>query len=93
MSDKLGDAKDREGIRAIVESLVQTANEMQKNNNTLEARLNASRQEISQLQQNLETVRHESLTDPLTSLSNRKHFDTRSPRRCMKASSATSRCR
>ena len=75
MSDKLGDAKDREGIRAIVESLVQTANEMQKNNNTLEARLNASRQEISQLQQNLETVRHESLTDPLTSLSNRKHFD------------------
>ena len=42
MSSKLGDAKDRDGIRAIVESLVQTANEMQKNNNKLEARLNAS---------------------------------------------------
>jgi diguanylate cyclase len=27
------------------------------------------------LQQNLETVRNESLTDPLTGLSNRKHFD------------------
>ena len=75
MSNKLGDAKDRDGIRAIVESLVQTANEMQTNNNNLEARLNASRQEISQLQQNLEVVRNESLTDPLTSLSNRKHFD------------------
>ena len=43
MSNKLGDAKDRDGIRAIVESLVQTANEMQKHNNNLEARLNASR--------------------------------------------------
>jgi diguanylate cyclase len=77
MSNKLGDAKDRDGIRAIVESLVQTANEMQNNNNNnnLEARLNASRQEISQLQQNLDVVRNESLTDPLTTLSNRKHFD------------------
>jgi diguanylate cyclase len=75
MTSQLGNAKDRDGIRAIVESLVQTANEMQKNNQTLEQRLNASRQEISQLQQNLEAVRTESLTDPLTNLSNRKHFD------------------
>jgi diguanylate cyclase len=74
-TSKLGSAKDRDGLRAIVESLVQTANQMKNNNNNLEARLNASRQEISQLQQNLETVRTESLTDPLTSLSNRKHFD------------------
>jgi diguanylate cyclase len=75
MSSKLGNTKDRDGVRAIIESLVQTASEMQNNNNKLEARLNASRQEISQLQQNLETVRNESLTDPLTGLSNRKHFD------------------
>ena len=39
------------------------------------SRLSASRQEIEQLQQNLETVRHESLTDPLTTLANRKFFD------------------
>ena len=76
MTTKLGSAKDRDGIRSIIESLVQTASEMQNNNNKLEERLNASRQEISQLQENLETVRHESLTDPLTSLANRKHFDT-----------------
>jgi diguanylate cyclase len=76
MSSKLGATKDRDGVRAIIESLVQTASEMQNNNNKLEARLNASRQEISQLQQNLETVRNESLTDPLTGLSNRKHFDS-----------------
>jgi diguanylate cyclase len=76
-SDKLGAAKDREGLRAIIESLVASANEMQANNHALEERLNASKAEINQLQENLEVVRTESLTDPLTSLSNRKHFDER----------------
>ena len=33
------------------------------------------RQEIEELQQNLEAVRTESLTDPLTTLANRKYFD------------------
>lgn len=72
---QLGNAKDRDGIRAIVESLVQSANEMQRNNKALEDRLQASRQAITQPQQNLEVVRTESLTDPLTGLSNRKFFD------------------
>ena len=75
VTSKLGTAKDREGLRAIVESLVQTANEMRQDNNTLEERLNASKMEINQLQVNLETVRNESLTDPLTGLANRKQFD------------------
>jgi diguanylate cyclase len=35
----------------------------------------ASKNEINQLQENLEAVRHESLTDPLTTLANRKFFD------------------
>ena len=39
---------------------------MRQNNLALEARLTASKQEINQLQENLETVRTESLTDPLT---------------------------
>ena len=49
--------------------------EMEQNNQALEERLNASKQEINQLQQNLEAVRNESLTDPLTGLANRKYFD------------------
>jgi diguanylate cyclase len=75
MSEKLGQSKDREGLRAIVESLVHTAKEMEVSNQKLEARLNASKQEINELQVNLETVRNESLTDPLTQLANRKFFD------------------
>jgi diguanylate cyclase len=76
MSVKLGQSKDREGLRAIVESLVHTAKEMEVSNQKLEERLNASKLEINQLQNNLETVRNESLTDPLTQLANRKFFDT-----------------
>jgi len=75
MTEKLGNSKDREGLRAIVESLVHTAKEMEAYNHNLEERLNASKQEIDELQVNLEAVRTESLTDPLTQLANRKFFD------------------
>jgi diguanylate cyclase len=64
-----------EGLRAIVETLVKDTREMRETNQALEARLQASKQEISLLQENLEAVRTESLTDPLTSLANRKYFD------------------
>jgi len=75
-SDRLGVTKDREGLRAIVQSLVSTANDMKEDNQALEQRLNASRDEINQLQENLAVVRAESLTDPLTGLANRKRFDS-----------------
>ncbi len=75
-SKKLEHAKDGDALRAVIEYLVQGAKEMEQNNKKLETRLAASKQEIEQLQQNLETVRTESLTDPLTTLSNRKFFDS-----------------
>jgi diguanylate cyclase len=75
ITEKIGGVKDRDSLRVIVESLVQTTNDMQMTNQSLEQKLNASKAEISQLQQNLEMVRHESLTDPMTGLSNRKFFD------------------
>jgi diguanylate cyclase len=75
VSQKLGADADDPAVRAIVESLVTATAEMQQNNQALEARLSASKQEIDQLQENLDTVRTESLTDPLTTLANRKSFD------------------
>ena len=76
MTEKISQSKDREGLRVIVESLVHTAKEMEVSNIDLEERLNASKKEINDLKTNLEVVRSESLTDPLTQLANRKLFDT-----------------
>ena len=74
-SAKLQGANDGAALRAVIERLVTGAKEMELSNKKLEARLTASRQEIEQLQQNIETVRTEALTDPLTTLANRKFFD------------------
>ncbi len=74
-TSKLGDASDREAVRGIIETLVQTASDIKRDNDALEQRLKASKQEITHLQHNLEAVRNESMTDPLTTLANRKYFD------------------
>src|SRR3954464_5185747 len=74
-TQSLGATKDRDGFRSVLETLVRATRKMEENNSQLEQRLKASKQEINQLQVNLEAVRHESLTDPLTSLANRKYFE------------------
>jgi diguanylate cyclase len=68
-------AADPEQVRAVVDTLVAVTREMLETNGVLEARLTASKFEISNLQQNLEAIRAETLTDPLTGLGNRKYFD------------------
>jgi diguanylate cyclase len=73
-SQKLGGAHDG-ALRLAIHRLLEGTKEMELNNKKLEARLSASRQLIEQLQKNLEAVRTESFTDPLTTLSNRKFFD------------------
>ena len=93
-SEKLAQAKDSDALRAVIERLVQGANEMETSNQ--QARGTAcgvASQEIEQLQQNLEAVRNESLTDPLTTLANRKYFDARSPKRIAKRQRRANRCR
>ncbi|MDA9435086.1 GGDEF domain-containing protein [Bradyrhizobium sp. CCBAU 51627] len=74
-SEQLSSAGSREQIKAIVEALLRSTGEMRETNKTLEDRLSLSKNEISNLQQSLEAIRAESLTDPLTGLGNRKYFD------------------
>lgn len=74
-SKRLTLAKDRDQVKAVIESLVTSTREAHETNLALEARLHASKSEISNLQQSLEAIRAESLTDPLTGLGNRKFFD------------------
>jgi diguanylate cyclase len=74
-TQKLSSAKTREQVKAVVQSLVKSTHEMRETNKALEERLTLSKSEISNLQQSLEAIRAESLTDPLTGLGNRKYFD------------------
>jgi diguanylate cyclase len=74
-TQKLAAAEDRDQVKAIVESLVKSNHEMRDTNKALQSRLALSKTEISNLQQSLEAIRAESLTDPLTGLGNRKYFD------------------
>src|ERR1700709_562844 len=74
-TQKLSVAQNRDQVKAVVEQLVVSTREMRDTNKALEDRLSLSKQEISNLQQSLEEIRAESLTDPLTSLGNRKYFD------------------
>jgi diguanylate cyclase len=74
-SERLSAAKNRDQIKAVVETLVKSTREMRDTNKALEERLTLSKNEISNLQQSLEAIRAESLTDPLTGLGNRKYFD------------------
>jgi diguanylate cyclase len=76
-SDNLRRGGDGMALRAVIERLIAGAKEMEISNKKLEARLSASREEIEQLRQNLEIVRTESLTDPLTILRCRVRADGR----------------
>ena len=74
-ASNLATATNGPAVRAVVENLVMATREMQDRNRAMEARLAASKVEINNLQHSLEAIRAESLTDPLTSLGNRKYFD------------------
>ncbi|MGA7807233.1 GGDEF domain-containing protein [Bradyrhizobium sp.] len=74
-SQELAGAKNRDQVEAIVEILLKSTREMRDTNKALEERLTLSKSEIGNLQQSLEAMRTESLTDPLTGLGNRKYFD------------------
>jgi diguanylate cyclase len=68
-------AESPQQFRKLVDTLLRLTREMEVSNKVLESRLKESRSEIITLQEDLNAVRTESLTDPLTSLSNRKAFD------------------
>lgn len=62
-------------LQRIVETLIEATRVVAASNQELESRLHASRGEIEGLRQVLEEVRAEALTDALTGIANRKHFE------------------
>jgi diguanylate cyclase len=74
-SVELSHATDGNRIKSIVQNLISATRETESANRQLEAQLAESRKQIADLQESLDAIRFESLTDELTTLANRKHFD------------------
>jgi diguanylate cyclase len=66
---------DASQLKAVVNSLVAATHAMEAKNKALETELQASSKEIQVMRHRMETVRMESLIDPLTGLANRRCFD------------------
>ncbi len=73
---ELGDEQSPEGIRKLVGGLVAATKTMETRSRALEQELQQSSQQVGDLRVQLENIRKESLTDPLTGIANRKAFDT-----------------
>lgn len=70
--EKLRDPKQ---VAAVISHLIMATKKSAEANSSLEHQLVESRRQIEDLQESLEAIRHESLTDELTTLNNRRHFD------------------
>jgi diguanylate cyclase len=66
---------DPAALKALAQRLLAETHHMQKTNKKLEDKLDASREDMAALQQDLDEVRRESMLDPLTKIFNRKSFD------------------
>ncbi len=74
-SGELSEPQNQSDVKLYLDKIVSATRQMEKHNETLESRLQESAREVNTLRHNIEEIRHESLTDQLTSLSNRKAFD------------------
>ena len=75
-SGELGDVPTADEVRTLVDSLRNATQTMEQRTKSLETELQNSSREVNELKLKLDNVRKESLTDPLTGVSNRKAFDT-----------------
>lgn len=71
----MGSAKDFKVLRRALETLVSDTKEMAAQNSLLKNRLQVSTTEIKSLRTNMEDLQKEVMTDALTGIANRKHFD------------------
>lgn len=80
--ESAGDGAD---LQAIVSGLTTATRRVQRENETLEKKLDVSTQEVARLREHLEQVRRDALTDALTNLANRKAFDEHLEAACIRA--------
>ena len=73
--EKIRSVSDPEKLQNYVTHLVKSTQNAVASNRKLESQLLESKKHIENLQSSLEAIRYESLTDELTTLNNRKHFE------------------
>jgi len=73
-SNDLAGPVDRNRIRDLVATVVRATQQVTETNQDLESRLKETRGEIETLRETLDVVRVEAITDPVTGIANRKHF-------------------
>jgi diguanylate cyclase len=71
----LSETLDAAALKLMSSRLLAETRRMQDANQQLEEKLQASRDDLQQLQRDLDDVRREATLDPLTKIFNRKHFD------------------
>lgn len=76
VATKLSDSPDRAEIEIVLKTVMANTEDMIKQNQMLESELTKSSRAMVELQRDLELVRKEAMTDSLTSLANRKCFDS-----------------
>ena len=74
-SGDLDQGADSHTLKVMARRLLSETRRMQDANQQLEEKLQSSRDDIAQLQRDLDEVRMQALLDPLTKISNRKSFD------------------
>jgi len=72
-------------LKQLVTGLTDATSKVQRENATLERRLETSTREVARLREHLEQVRRDAMTDALTNLANRKAFDEELLRACVQA--------
>jgi len=72
---QLGGERSPADVRKLVDGLIAATRAMEQRTKSLEGELQASSQQVTELRSKLDDVRKESMTDPLTHISNRKAFD------------------
>ncbi|WP_419902446.1 GGDEF domain-containing protein [Kiloniella sp.] len=77
ISETISGQEGSTSLKDFVAEIVRETATITEKNRALQGQLQQSSNEISSLQQNLEKVRTESLTDALTQIGNRKHFDNK----------------
>ena len=77
---------DAPALKRLIDTLTGATKRVQRENKSLEKRLEESTAEVGRLREHLEQVRRDATTDALTNLANRKAFDDELGRCCSEAS-------